>query len=92
LITGCFKEKPNNLKDRARQNVIFGWGYLIRRLGRDRICALREENVELLSDMNDVVYIPYKNDDSWKFSLAKEIAQKLSINLNNALNNIPNVP
>ncbi len=39
------------LSPRARQNVIWEWGYLVGRLGRDRVCCLFKEGVEIPSDL-----------------------------------------
>jgi predicted nucleotide-binding protein len=46
---------------RARQNVILEFGYFIGKLGRDRVCCLYRGDVELPSDMQGIVYIPFKN-------------------------------
>ena len=58
---------------RARQNVIFELGYLMAKLGRNRICALIKENVEIPSDISGVVYIPYDKEGAWKIKIAKEM-------------------
>ena len=44
-------------RQRARQNVIFELGYFIGRLGRNRVCALFSENVEIPSDYSGVIFI-----------------------------------
>lgn len=41
---------------RARQNVIFEFGYFIGKLGRSRVCCLYKENVELPTDIAGIVY------------------------------------
>ena len=51
-----------NMKFRARQNVIFEHGFLIAKLGRGRVCALLDGDVEQPSDINGVLYIPYQGD------------------------------
>lgn len=56
LYTG--DDKCLNEKRRARQNVVFEHGYLIAKLGRNRVCAIVEDNVEIPSDLDGVVYIP----------------------------------
>jgi predicted nucleotide-binding protein len=43
---------------RARQNMIFELGFFIGKLGRDRVCALYEEGVEVPSDYQGVVFYP----------------------------------
>jgi len=77
---------PSEPKSRARQNVVFELGFFIGRLGRGKVCALYTERVELPSDFQGVVYIPYDASGAWKLSLAKELkASGLDIDLNNAL-------
>lgn len=45
------------LQRRARQNVIWEWGYLVAKLGRDRVCCLCKDEVEIPSDLNGIVRI-----------------------------------
>lgn len=45
----------------ARQNVILEFGYFIGRLGRDHVCCLYKGDVQLPSDMQGIVYVPFKN-------------------------------
>ena len=74
------------LKPRARQNVIFELGYFVGLLGRDKVCALYSEGVDLPSDLDGVSWIPFNNSESWRLLLAREIkAAGLYIDLNNAL-------
>lgn len=61
----------NHLKGRARQNVIFEFGYFVAKLGRNKVCALLNQDVEKPSDIDGVLYLPY--DNHWKFNLLKEI-------------------
>lgn len=70
---------------RARQNVIFELGYLMAKLGRQRICALVKDNVEIPSDISGVVYIPYDKDGAWKIKVAKEMK---AVNINIDFNSI----
>jgi predicted nucleotide-binding protein len=58
---------------RARQNVILELGYFVAKLGRERVCALYEEGVELPSDWNGVVWVALDTHDAWKYKLAKEL-------------------
>lgn len=60
-------------RSRARQNVVFEHGYLIGRLGRDKVCALVKDNIETPSDISGVVYIPMDDAGAWKIALAKEM-------------------
>lgn len=57
-------------KMRARQNVVFEHGYLIGRLGRERVCVIMDENIEKPGDSDGLVYIPRSN---WKYALADEM-------------------
>jgi predicted nucleotide-binding protein len=52
------------LYKRPRQNVIFECGFFIGRLGRDRVCVLKEDakmTMELPSDMDGIIFKPFKN-------------------------------
>ena len=60
-----------NMKFRARQNVIFEHGFLIAKLGRDKVCALLDGDVEQPSDINGVLYVLYQGD--WKLTVANEL-------------------
>jgi predicted nucleotide-binding protein len=63
--------KKDQLRPRARQNVIFEHGLLIGKLGRDRVFPLvTNYNVELPGDISGMVYL---SDSGWEFQLAKEI-------------------
>ena len=76
LYTPCDKggtaDTPyEKMKLRARQNVIFEHGYLIGKLGRERVCALVDGNIEYPSDINGVVYISYQ--DQWQHKISEEL-------------------
>jgi predicted nucleotide-binding protein len=49
---------------RARQNVIFEFGFFIAKIGRNRVCCLYKVDTELPydmpSDIHGIVYIPFK--------------------------------
>jgi predicted nucleotide-binding protein len=77
---------PSAPKPRARQNVVFELGFFIGRLGREKVCALHAEGVQLPSDFDGVVYIPLDTAGAWRLSLAKELkASGLDIDLNKAV-------
>lgn len=59
-----------NGEKRARQNVVFEHGFLIGRLGRERVCVIMDEDVEKPSDSDGLVYISRSN---WKYALADEL-------------------
>ena len=60
-------------KSRARQNVVFEHGYLIGRLGRDKVCALVKEGVETPGDISGVVYKFMDAAGAWKMEILKEM-------------------
>ncbi|PHS03563.1 MAG: nucleotide-binding protein [Kordia sp.] len=68
---GSKKGEEIQLKDRARQNVVFEHGYLIGKIGRKNVCALVKGNIETPNDISGVVYISFENE--WRFNLAKEL-------------------
>lgn len=73
---GAPKDQKENLKPRARQNVILELGYFIALLGRKRVCVLYEKDVELPSDiygLSYLSYVPMSNDEGWKLKLAREM-------------------
>jgi len=65
--------KVESEKYRARQNVVFEHGYLIAKLGRNRVCALVKGDVETPGDISGVVYISMDAAGAWKMQLAKEM-------------------
>lgn len=74
------------LRPRTRQNVIFELGYFIGKLGRPRVCALYQNNVELPSDYDGVLFVKLDEDGAWKMKLAKEIkAVGINLDMNKAL-------
>lgn len=79
---GCGAEE-DVLKPRARQNVVFEHGLLIGVLGTEKVCCLHSGNVEMPSDNNGVLYVPYDDAGAWKLKLAKEMrGQGLSVDMN----------
>ncbi|MYE88678.1 DNA-binding protein [Candidatus Poribacteria bacterium] len=70
---GASRNERENLKPRARQNVVLELGYFWGKLGRKRLCVLYKEGVELPSDIRGIVYVPMDDFDGWKQKLAKEM-------------------
>ena len=55
---GCIAANvPDALQGRARQNVIWEWGYLVAKLGRPNVICLYKSGVELPSDLHGLVTI-----------------------------------
>lgn len=77
LITGDDVGGPEDgsedLRPRARQNVVFELGYFIAKLGRARVCVLYEEGVELPTDYQGVVWIPLDADGAWRARVVQEL-------------------
>ena len=86
LYTYCDDGKSktvNNYQKRARQNVVFEHGYMIAKLGRNRVCALRSGDIEIPSDYQGVLFKSMGSDDGWHLDLAKELkAAGYNIDLN----------
>jgi predicted nucleotide-binding protein len=71
---------------RARQNVILELGYFVGRLGRTAVCALYKGEVELPSDWDGVAWVPLDDRGAWKLELARELkAARFRVDLNDAM-------
>ena len=77
LYTPCDMGYPKNNEEqkrfRARQNVIFEHGYLISKIGRENVCALVKQEVEIPNDISGIVYIKMDENYGWQLQLAKEM-------------------
>ncbi len=83
---GFQKNSSKEIRDRARQNVILELGFFLGRLGRSRVCPIYWEGVEIPSDYDGVVYVPFDEADGWKLKLAREIKQAgIDVDLNKAI-------
>lgn len=69
---GSEKENAENMKPRARQNVVFEAGLFIGLLGKDRVIMLCEKGVELPGDLSGCVYIEADEYGGWKEQLRTE--------------------
>lgn len=67
-------DADKDLKNRARQNVIFELGWLIGFLGRKNVLLLYKEtpNFEFPSDLQGVLYKKFNSID-WKYEVIKEM-------------------
>lgn len=83
---GCFHEECNcnkswgkraaACKPRVRENVMFEWGYLMAKLGRERVACLMKDSLELPSDLKGIVWHPVNgDDDSIPVSVLRELEQ-----------------
>lgn len=82
-IGGLADAKPEELRLRARQNVVLELGFFVGRLGRKLVAALEEPGIERPSDVEGVIYIPFDAGDTWRLLLAKEMkAAGLKVDLN----------
>ena len=71
--TGKLAGSPDEPKPRARQNVIFEFGFFVGKLGRSKVFVLHKGKVDIMSDYHGVIYIPLDDAGGWKWKLAKEI-------------------
>lgn len=62
-----------DLKFRARQNVVLELGYFMAHLSRQNICLLKSGKVEMPSDVAGMVWVPMAEDSDWKGKLADNL-------------------
>lgn len=75
--------KEDDLKHRARQNVVFEAGYFIGKLGRENVVLLANRDIEMPSDLSGVVYT---DNSMWQMQVLKELREMgFSVDLNKAL-------
>lgn len=80
---GAAKDDIDNLRPRARQNVIFELGFFIGKLERQRVCALHKGDVEIPSDFAGVLWVPMDPEGAWRLILGREMkAARLDVDLN----------
>lgn len=67
------KSDEQKYKTRARQNVVFEFGYFAGKLGRERTVTLYREtkDFEKPSDLDGLLYIPY--NEGWKGKIVQEL-------------------
>lgn len=66
-------KKVNDLKHRARQNVIFELGFFVGKLGRNRVHALIKGAIEIPSDYLGILHTSMDSEGGWKMALVKEL-------------------
>lgn len=72
----CYpKDLGNEVRPRARQNVIFELGFFIGKLGRNRVLALYREskNFEMPSDYSGVLYTTFDSIGQWRLQVVQEL-------------------
>ena len=62
---------------RARQNVVLEMGMFLSKLGRERVAILHKGNLELPSDINGLIYVPFNKS-------VQEAKNKLAASLQKA--------
>jgi len=70
---GKKEEYSKDYKYRARQNVILELGFFLAHLGREHVCVLYEEGVELPSDYDGVLWAALDKFGAWKLELVREL-------------------
>jgi predicted nucleotide-binding protein len=83
---GYPRGKPEELKPRPKQNVIFDLGYLVGRMKQNLVCALYEEGLDLPSKYQGRVFIPYDADGLWRLLIARSMKlANVNVDLNKAI-------
>ena len=72
-LGGPRETDASDMRPRARQNVILELGYFLALVGRDRVCALYLEGVEMPSDYAGVLYVRLDDSGGWKLELSREL-------------------
>jgi len=90
LYTPCDEGREKGLptlNSRARQNVVFEHGFLIGKLGRERVHALKKGLIETPNDISGIVYTPMDENGGWKLMIAQEMKRVgYQIDLNKCMN------
>ena len=80
------EETVDKERYRARQNVVYEHGYLIGKLGREKVFALVKGDVETPGDISGVVYTQMDGAGAWKMDLARDMkAVGLPIDMNDLI-------
>ena len=69
---GCLRDDTNNLKPRARQNVVFEAGLFLGLLGNKKVIMLCEKDLERPGDLDGCIYIEADEYGGWKEKLRTE--------------------
>ncbi len=80
------RHKPKERPLRVSQNVFFEFGYLLGKLGSERVCALCTEGVEIPAGDLGALCIPIDSRGTWRLLLAREMKQAgIDLDLNKAI-------
>jgi len=83
---GYPKEKPEESRPRANQQVIFELGFLMGRLPQNLVCALYEEGLDLPAGYQGNVFIPFDGGGIWKLLTARAMKMAhVDIDMNKAI-------
>lgn len=63
------------LQSRARQNVVLELGYFIGKLGRNKVCAFKSNELEIPTDFSGVIWNQLDSTGAWKHVLSKELRE-----------------
>ncbi len=76
---------PEQLRSRARQNVVLELGYFLGRLGKGKVAVLADTSIDHPSDYHGTIHIPLRGGDDWRVPLAKAIKTQFWFNDRKAL-------
>jgi predicted nucleotide-binding protein len=80
------REEPREGQAHGIQNLLFEFGYILGKLGQERVCALYKEKMEIPPDYSGIVFLPMDSRGVWKLLVAKEMKQAgIEIDLNKAV-------
>lgn len=80
------QNKPRGKRYRLIQDIIFELGYVVAKLGQERVCVLCQEGAGIPLDYPGAVFIPMDSKGGWRLLVAKEIKQAgIEIDLNKAI-------
>jgi predicted nucleotide-binding protein len=78
---------------RARQNVVLELGYFFGKLGRNKVCALVVDGVEIPTDLSGLLHIRLDKSGAWKSLLANELKfAGFDVDMNDLYPSAANVP
>lgn len=83
---GYPQSNPQQPRIRASQSDILKLGCFLGELGKGKVCALFQEDMELPTGNDGIAFIELDNKEGWQLKLAKQIANAgIDIDINRAL-------